>query len=148
MKWGYLSSFKKEETFHLKQLGQSCRVLLENLNLLVLHLCRNKVFRHLQVNGSHYGSLRREKRDSGSTLSMVSIYTELHMWNSNRALLICVTSGSCLFDTAVCIVYENMIFKKHITHVLETWCSVDRASQYISVVKPTRCTFCIQFITN
>lgn len=79
MKRGYLSSSKKEETFHLKQLGQSCRVLLENLNLLVLHLCRNKVFRHLQVNGSHYGGLRREKRGGGSTLLMVSMYTELHL---------------------------------------------------------------------
>lgn len=85
MKWGYLSSSKNEGTFHLKQLGQSCRVLLENLNLLVLHLCRNKVFRHLQVNGSHYGGLRREKKGAGSTLLMASIYAELHVWNFNRA---------------------------------------------------------------
>jgi len=78
MKWGYLSSSENEETFHLKQLGQSCRVLLENLNLLVLHLCRNKVFRHLQVNGSHYSGLREEKKGAGPTLPVVSIYTELH----------------------------------------------------------------------
>ena len=84
MKWSYLSSSKNEETFHLKQLGQSCRVLLGNLNLLVLHLCRNKVFRHIQVNGSHYGGPRREKKGAGSTLPVVSIYTELHMWNFNR----------------------------------------------------------------
>lgn len=79
MKWGYLSSTKNEETFHLKQLRQSCRILLENLNFLVLHLCTNKVFRHLQVNSSHYGGLRRGKKGAGSTLRMASVFTELHM---------------------------------------------------------------------
>ena len=79
MKWGYLSSTENEETFHLKQLRQSCRILLQNLNFLVLYLCRNKVFRHLQVNGYHYDGLRRGKKGAGWTLLMVSVFTELHM---------------------------------------------------------------------
>jgi hypothetical protein len=29
-----------------------------------------------------------------------------------------------------------------------TLCFVDHASKYISIVGPTRCTFCIQFIVN